>query len=108
MFSKDLIFRMTYEHSESGALLALNREMKESIRNCAGRSATDQEARDVSTKLFQKNSFNSSLKLPSYIFRLQIEGQSCGRDDTEVYRFNNNTYSLPLIFQTNDYYNSDY
>ncbi|KAL8548525.1 hypothetical protein ACS0TY_007723 [Phlomoides rotata] len=39
------------------------------------------------SKLFQKNSFNSSLKLPSYIFRLQIEGQSCGRDDTEFYRF---------------------
>ncbi|KAL8483372.1 hypothetical protein ACS0TY_026177 [Phlomoides rotata] len=39
------------------------------------------------SKLFQKNSFNLSIKLLSFFSRLQIEGQSCGRDDTEFYRF---------------------
>ncbi|KAL8523950.1 hypothetical protein ACS0TY_013782 [Phlomoides rotata] len=61
------------------------------------------------SKLFQKNSFNLSIKLPSYIFRLQIEGLSCGRDDTEFYRFIKKTlFASACVSKTNGYYNSDY
>ncbi|KAL8523952.1 hypothetical protein ACS0TY_013782 [Phlomoides rotata] len=46
---------------------------------------------------------------PSYIFRLQIEGLSCGRDDTEFYRFIKKTlFASACVSKTNGYYNSDY
>ncbi|KAL8457317.1 hypothetical protein ACS0TY_035243 [Phlomoides rotata] len=48
---------------------------------------------------FQMNSCKLTIKVVQFIFRLQIEGQSCGRDDTEFYRFNKNAFSLPLRFQ---------
>ncbi|KAL8507190.1 hypothetical protein ACS0TY_017918 [Phlomoides rotata] len=38
---------------------------------------------------------------------LQIEGQSCGRGDTEFYRFNKRLSRFRLCFKTKHYYNSD-
>ncbi|KAL8476274.1 hypothetical protein ACS0TY_028807 [Phlomoides rotata] len=60
----------------------------------------DQKARDVSSmELLSRNSCKLTIKVVQFIFRLQIEGQSCGRDDTEFYRFNKNALSLLLRFQ---------
>ncbi|KAL8513138.1 hypothetical protein ACS0TY_019355 [Phlomoides rotata] len=47
---------------------------------------------------FSTATWDSCLTPPQFIFRLQIEGQSCGRDDTEFYRFIKKTISLPFVF----------
>ncbi|KAL8507313.1 hypothetical protein ACS0TY_018014 [Phlomoides rotata] len=56
---------------------------------------------------FQRNSCKLTIKVVQFIFRLQIDGQSCGRDDTEFYRFNKKTFRFRLCFITKSYYNSD-
>ncbi|KAL8529504.1 hypothetical protein ACS0TY_006802 [Phlomoides rotata] len=50
-------------------------------------------------ELLSRNSCKLTIKVVQFNFRLQIEGQSCGRDDTEFYRFNKKAFSLPLMFQ---------
>ncbi|KAL8522310.1 hypothetical protein ACS0TY_012448 [Phlomoides rotata] len=53
------------------------------------------------------NSCKLTIKVVQFIFRLQIEGQRCGRDDTEFYRFNKKAFRFRLCFKTKGYYNSD-
>ncbi|KAL8457576.1 hypothetical protein ACS0TY_035442 [Phlomoides rotata] len=54
------------------------------------------------------NSCKLTIKVVQFIFRLQIEGQSCDRDDTEFYWFNKKTFRFRLCFKTKGYYNSDH
>ncbi|KAL8507189.1 hypothetical protein ACS0TY_017918 [Phlomoides rotata] len=58
-------------------------------------------------ELLSRNSCKLTIKVVQFIFRLQIEGQSCGRGDTEFYRFNKRLSRFRLCFKTKHYYNSD-
>ncbi|KAL8515436.1 hypothetical protein ACS0TY_014217 [Phlomoides rotata] len=53
------------------------------------------------------NSCKLTIKVVQFIFRLQIEGHSCGRDDMEFYRFNKKTFRFRLCFKTKDKLVSD-